>query len=105
MRGINMQSTSQQGHFLNDEQKKVKAQIMEDLFKAWFSNLEKNMELFKDFQSMLDLSFSILVMFNRDALIHIIKTFNLEGHRKQIMKDLFEQIRNLVNNNIKKGMQ
>ena len=76
---------------------------MEDALEAVFGNIKKNIGLF-DYQSLLDLVFSILVMFNRDMLVHTITTFNLEGNRKQLMKDLFEQIKEQVNNNIKRGM-
>lgn len=101
---MGIESVNQQGHFLNDDQKQVKQKIMEDLFEAFLGNIAKNQKVFPDMQSMVDLSFSILIMFNRDMITHIIKTFNLEGHRKQLLKDLLGQIKDQVNNNIKKGM-
>ena len=101
---MGIESVNQQGNFLNEEQKKVKQKIMEDMIEAFLGNISKNQKLFPDIQSVLDLSFSILVMFNRDMLTHIISTFHLEAHRKQLMKDLFEQIKDQVNKNIKNTM-
>lgn len=98
-----MKSVNQHDHFLNEKQKEVKAQIMNDLLEAFFKNLQDNHDLFNH-QSVLDLSFSVLVMFNRDVLTHLIKSFNLEGHRKQLMKDLHENIRDQVNKRIKESM-
>lgn len=101
---MGLDSVNEQGHFLNEEQKQVKQKIMEDLFEAFLGNIAKNQKAFHDMQSILDLSFSILVMFNRDIVTHIIKTFNLEGNRKQLMKDLFGQIKEQINDNIKRSM-
>lgn len=94
---------SETGVFLNAEQKDIKQKIMEDMLEGFFGNIQANCELF-DLQSVLDLTFSILIMLNREILVHTIKSFNLEGNRKQLMKDLHEQIRDQVNNIIKKGM-
>lgn len=91
------------GVFLNEKQKAVKQKIMEDTLTAIFKNIEDNKDIF-DVQSILDLITSVLVMLNRDVLVHMIKCFNLEADRKGIMKILFEQVRDQVNNTIKKGM-
>lgn len=98
-----MKSTNEQGHFLNEDQKAVKQKIMEDMLEGFFKNVAANSKLF-NIQQILDLTFSILIMLNREILVHTIKSFNLEGNRKQLMKDLHEQIRNQVNDIIKKGM-
>lgn len=101
---MQIESVNQQGHFLNEKQKQVKQKIMEDLFEAFLGNIAKNQEIFPDMQSIVDLSFSILIMFNRDIITHIIQTFNLEGHRKQLLKDLLGQIKDQVNDKIKRSM-
>lgn len=96
-------NTVEKDHFLNKEQKTIKQKIMEDMLEGFFSNINSNYKIFNH-QSVLDLTFSILIMLNREILVHTIKSFNLEGHRKQLIKDLHEQIKNQVNNIIKQGM-
>lgn len=95
--------TNDKAHFLNDEQKAVKQKIMEDCLHGLFDNLEKNQLLF-DLQSAMDLVCSVLIMFNRDVLVHIFTTFDLQSERKEIMKNLFYTIRDEVNNKIKQGV-
>lgn len=98
-----MKSTSEQGHFLNEEQKAIKQKIMEDMLEGFFKNIAQNSKLF-NIQQILDLTFSVLIMLNREILVHTIKSFNLEGNRKQLIKDLHEQIKEQVNNIIKRSM-
>ncbi len=43
-------------------------------------------------------------MFNRDTLVHIVSGFNLEHNRKDIMKNLFETIKEEVNKKVRLGM-
>ncbi len=96
--------TNQQDHFLDEKQKEIKQKIMEDLLEALFGNIQKNQINFPDFQSVLDLMFSVLAMFNRDTLVHIVTGFNLEHNRKDIMKNLFETIKEEVNKKVRLGM-
>lgn len=98
-----MKSTNERGDFLDESQKAVKQKIMEDMLQGFFGNIQANSALF-NLQSILDLTFSILIMLNREILVHTIKSFNLEGHRKQLMKDLHEQIKEQVNDIIKRSM-
>jgi len=94
---------NERGHFLDEKQKQVKQKIMEELMEALFGNLERNMELF-NLQSVMDMVGSILIMFNREVLVHFFTTCELTHVRKDVMKHLFETIRDEVNNKIKKGM-
>ncbi len=94
---------SERGDFLDEKQKAVKQKMMEDMLEGFFGSLEKNKELFT-MQSIIDLSTSVLIMFNREVLVHMLNTLNLTHVRKQIMKSLFEAIKNEVDNKIKKGM-
>ena len=95
---------NKQGHFLSEEQKQVKQKIMEDMIIGFFDNVQGNMALF-DMQSLLDLTFSILIMLNREILVHTFKTFNLQHCRKQIMKDIFQAMKDQVDREIKESMQ
>lgn len=99
----NIKSNYEKGHFLNKEQKVIKQKIMEDMLDGFFKNAAANSNLF-NIQEILDLTFSVLIMLNREILVHTIKSFNLEGHRKQLIKDLHEQIKEQVNNIIKRSM-
>jgi FKBP-type peptidyl-prolyl cis-trans isomerase (trigger factor) len=92
--------TNEQPHFLSDEQKAVKQKIMEQMMQAFFNNMNENLLLFTP-QSALDLTFSILVMFNRDILVHLINSYQIERDRKEIMKQLFDTIKDEVNKRIK----
>lgn len=91
-------------HHLNDAQKKIKQKIMEDILQGLFGNLQKNQELF-DLQSAWDLVGSILVMFNRDVLVHMFTSTSIVHCRKEIMKNLFSTIREQVNEKIRNSMQ
>jgi hypothetical protein len=95
---------NEKGHFLNEEQKKVKQKIMEDLLDTLFLNYDKNKELFTDFQSVTDLLFSVLVMFNREVLVHYITVAGISIKRKELMKTLFYEIKDQVDKRIKEGM-
>lgn len=97
-------ATREEGNFLNLKQKEIKQRIMEDLLEALFGNIQKNQINFPNVQSVLDLMFSVLVMFNRDTLVHIVTGFNLEHNRKDIMKNLFETIKEEVNKKVRLGM-
>jgi hypothetical protein len=89
------------GHFLTEDQKKVKQKMMEDCLDGIWKNLHENQNLFPEIQSVLDLVFSIQVMWNREVLCHIMKIIpETVPKRKQIMKDLFETIRDEVNRKI-----
>ena len=89
-------ATNEKGHFLNEKQKEVKQKIMENLMEGLFNPLQNSKELFDDPQLILDLLFSILVMFNRDILTHIFQTFSIEKDGSKIMRNLFEAIREEV---------
>lgn len=97
------QPTNERGVFLDEKQKAVKQKMMEDMLEAFFGNIQENKELFT-VQAVMDLASSVLIMFNREVLTHMLTTMNLTHHRKEIMKSLFESIRDEVNNRIKKGM-
>ena len=98
-----MKATEETRHFLDEKQKEIKAQIMNELLEALFRNLELNKQ-YLDMQSAWDMVGSLLVMFNREVLTHMFITTGTFGHRKDIMKNLFEKIRDQVNANVKKGM-
>lgn len=95
--------TNERGVFLDEKQKAVKQKMMEDMLEGFFGNLENNKELFT-VQSVMDIATSVLVMFNREIIVHMVTSLELIHHRKQIMKSLFESIKDEVNNRIKKGM-
>lgn len=99
--GINLY---RKGHFFNEKQKEIKGKIMVELMQALFLNIENYPEEFNDIQSLMDLVTSILVMFNRDVLIHTFTTLQIPHMRKDIMKALFEEIKNQVNFKIKNVM-
>lgn len=94
----------EQAHFLNDEQKQFKQKMMEDMIDAWNNNLTTCTTKFNA-QLALDCIFSVLVMFNQEALVQIIKGANLKSHRKQIMKDLFYTIKEEVDKKLNKTFQ
>ena len=61
----------QKGHFLNDEQKAIKQEIMEGLMASLFGTLSDNIDKF-DEQSASDIVFSCLMMFSREVLMRLI---------------------------------
>jgi len=94
------------GNFLDEESKKLKQKIMEDLFSSFYGNIQHNGQfLMQNPQALGDLTTSILVMFTREILVHYISAFNLEGERKDILKAFFETIKDQVNDRVKKSMQ
>lgn len=95
--------TNESGNFLNEEQKNVKQKMMEELLSVINSNVKQYYTIFNA-QTLTDLIFSILIMFNREVLVNTITNFNIEHHRKDIMKNLFDTITYQVNNKIKDNM-
>lgn len=82
--------TNERGNFLDDKQKKVKQEIMEKLIDGFFVTLHENQEIFMKSQDVLDLTFSILVMFNREILSHFITNMGMRKDIKNIIKNLFD---------------
>ena len=101
---IESKVTNERDDFLDEKQKQLKQKIMEDLLEALFGNIQSNKDILTH-QAVIDLFGSIIIMFNREVLVHFLKSFNLVGNRKDIMKNMFESIRDEVNRVIKAGMQ
>lgn len=94
-------AVNEKGHFLNEKQKEVQRKIMENLIDGFFDPIITNNEIFQDLQPIGDLIFSILVMFNRDILIHTLINFGITTEGKTIMKYLFDEISKQVSERIK----
>lgn len=95
------QAVNEKGHFLNEKQKLIKQKIMENLMDGLFNPFITNKESFPDLQSISDLIFSILVMFNRDVLVHTLVNLGLTNERKIIIENLFDEISKQVSERIK----
>lgn len=89
--------------YLSHEQQNVKDMIVEKMLDTFFSTIKENLTLL-DIESTLKLIFTTLIVVNSEILIHTFNTFLLQHHRKQLMKDLFEQIRDEVNDCIKRSL-
>lgn len=89
---------------MNEKQKEVKQKMINELLESFSANIIKSGKLF-DTQSMVNLTFSVLLIFSREVLIGSIQSFGLQNNRKQLMKDLFGQIKDEVNNAIKRSMK
>lgn len=87
--------------YIEEKQKVVKQKIMEDCLKGLFDNLNQNQGLFYSQQSLLDLMFSVLVMFNREILVHMVNATKMQNKRKDIIKDLFEHVKQEVDRKLK----
>lgn len=81
---------AEQANFLNEEQKKIKQLIMENLFESLFGTLEKHQDKFND-QAAMDLILSCLIMFIRDAAITILNTSNM-SHSFLMKENIANQI-------------
>jgi len=84
------------GNFFNNEQKKVKAKIMNELFDCVMSNLQENSDLFQKPQHIMDLVGSILLMFSRDLLIHTICSLRIEHDYEKVLTLLCDEIKKQV---------
>lgn len=102
---MEIEIVSQKEHFFNEEQKKVKEEIMEKLLNGLSVSLKDNQKLFPDMQSFYDLIFSVLVMFNRDVLSHTLIQSGITNHGSKIMRNLFDKIHEEVVNNINLNRQ
>lgn len=72
----------QRAHFLNEEQKQIKQQVMErlvDSFNYIFEKMDMN-----DHQALLDMITSVIVMFNREMLTITLIGFSLPEKDKLI---------------------
>ncbi len=93
------------GHFLSDKQKQVKQEIMEGLMDAFYGSIDKHSNLFvHDPQSVLDMGFSVSMMFTRDIIVHLLQMSGCQHKRKDIMKNFCEHLRNEVDHKIKASL-
>lgn len=90
----------EKGHFFDEKQKQVKQKIMENLMDGLFLNLHENQDLFKEEQAIIDLFCSIIVMFNREVIVHFLVNLGLTDKGSKIMRNLFDTIRKEVVENI-----
>jgi hypothetical protein len=91
-----MTIVNERGSFLNDEQKSIKQEIMENLINSLYEPLKENNKLFEDPQNILDLITSILVMFNREIIFNTLFTFGITNEGSRFMRKLFDEIRKQV---------
>jgi hypothetical protein len=91
-----MKINSVKGNFLNEEQKKLKQQIMEQLFAALFDNVHKNIGGILDQQSGTDALISCLIMFARESIVHFIRNSNMNNtleNRKHLANEILDVIK------------
>lgn len=92
---------NEKGYFFNEEQRKVKVKIINNLMDGFLKELYENRNLFKDNQSVSDLFGSILVMFNREIILYWLMHVNQIHNRKDIIKSLFECIKEEINKKLR----
>lgn len=88
--------TKEKDHFFNEAQKKVKGDIMRKLIDGFFDTLIENKESFPNDQSIMDLFGSIIIMFNRDLISHMLLGLGLTEHGSKIMRNMFDAVREEV---------
>lgn len=98
-----MTNPTERGTFLTPEQKKVKQRMMEEMLDGFFKPMAENQALFQDAQVIIDLIASVLVMFNREIIVHTLKSLHIEHDGSKIMRKLFEAIRQEVTQKLKVG--
>lgn len=99
-----MPVVKQNGDFLDEEKKKVKGDLMCALIDAYFDTMQEKGVYTWQPQEIMDLVCSILVMFNRDIIVHTLTAFTLQDERKAFMKNLFSVIQEQVNQKIRNTM-
>ncbi len=87
--------------YLNEDQKKVKQQIMEYLMESFPHVLSHNQNVLFDNQSLTDLVVSCVIMFCREQLVNFFINSNGLEFRDNIMDSIFQQIREGVHARIK----
>lgn len=85
----------EEGHFLNDAQKKIKQSIMENLLESIFLPISENASVL-DSQSITDIILSCLLMFNREVLCHFFMNSNAMPSRLKIMRRFFKDVEKQV---------
>lgn len=86
------------------KQKALKQKIMEDLLADLFDKLDANQNLF-ELQELMDFIFSVLVMFNREVLVHVFVNTGTTEYRKEILRDFFDLTKEEINKKIKRKIQ
>lgn len=100
------ESHTQKGHFLSEEQKKIKGDMTITLLNCYHGFLVSVQDKFDD-RSMMDLIMSVLIMFNRDLLVHIVNSSNVEyAHQREsfvrhFTKELYNAIIERLNKQAK----
>lgn len=102
---MTVQPSSERGHVLDEKQKEIKQKIMQELMDAFYSNIEANKDiLLHNPHVFSDLTLSILIMFTRDIMVHIMQIMNAQQYRKDIIKNFCEALKNEINHKIKNSL-
>ena len=86
------------------EQSKARDKIILDAIDSVISGARDHQSLFSDPQDFFGLFNVILIVFNREILLSLIRSFNIEHDRKEFMKKIFDEIKLQVNDSVNKGM-
>lgn len=95
-------AVSEEDRFFNDNQNKVKADIISKLLENIYFTVEENIHLFPDEQSRLDLIASVLVLFTSELLVGFIKSHNREENKDVLINTFSSEITNEVNKKLLK---
>ncbi len=96
--------TIEQGNFLTHEQKRIKSQIIMEMFQVLQKNITENGHLL-DEQSTTDIVFSCLIMFAREILVEmLLSTGNPVKYAYHIMIDFHQAVFREVVDGVTKSM-
>lgn len=94
----------QESQSLNEEHKRLKQLAMERLMGTFAFVFNENPDVQVDLQAATDLIISCVIMFCRNTLSHFFLNSNALNDREMVMTDIFETIKQGVEQRIKETM-
>ena len=79
--------TFEKAHWLNEEQKKIKQEIMEGLMNTMFTALNAHKDKF-DGATIGDLIISCVLMFSREMLTNLIHNSNIQDQKDDFLDEI-----------------
>jgi hypothetical protein len=95
-------------HFLNNEQKQLKQDIMEELINGLFGKIQINIGGILTNESASDVLVSCIIMFTRESIINLVRGSNINGSIKnqtQFVDQILGIIKQDVINQLHKELQ
>lgn len=91
-------------HYLNEEQKKVKQKIMEEIMAGLWTNIDKNSDKF-DGITLADLIINCIIMLARDSFAQLFMFSNIRYDWKEALREISKVIEDAIDERMGEMME